>query len=68
MSPHAPAAWIPVRYVSKRQVCSFCFNDILVSSPGHSRGTRGTKAWMHVNRQEWRCLECGPPSTEWPPS
>lgn len=58
MARHPGELWTPVRYVSRNQVCDFCWCTIPKGSPGNSAGTRGTRAWFNHYLGIWECLEC----------
>jgi hypothetical protein len=53
------AAWRPVRWVSRPQVCeSWCWEVIPAGKPGARVGERGTKAYYNPVIRMWRCLRC----------
>lgn len=60
MSSWVPSAWQPVRYVHADQVCVswHCRRRIPKGAPGHSTGTRGTKAFFNRATGGYMCLEC----------
>jgi hypothetical protein len=50
--------WMPVRFVSKQQVCDFCWGFIPPQKPGTSTGSRGTKAYYCPGLGIWECIPC----------
>lgn len=50
--------WIPVRHVRQAQECDFCWCRIPKASPGHTSGSRGTKAYYNPVLRIWECCEC----------